>query len=393
MAETADPVRALSARDIPTRAAGARDLALVGTLEHVPTLLTMSLEDRSPGVRLHCAGAAADILSRYRSAEALPPERRTALYEPIAKADPGFNPALFQVASELATPACVSRILGGMRDPRVDVRQGACVGLLRLCQQGSRNGDAELERSVVALLSDPRIKPDTRVEIARICSWVGYSSALPVVEGFAGLGPKLEELAQEAAERLRNPGRTDGIWVEAGRDAGELVARNRTGLAAALVGSHLVLASSPVAETKVGGIRLLFIKERGWDSADRALQVGDRTFHPGDPDDVAALADAILASNRMDLETAVVWPDTAAGRRARGSFALQHGRVEEALSLLQEAVDLKKVPADTWWWLAEALRLAGREEEGRPHLEKYVAKASKRSPWLAEAKRRLESTP
>ena len=122
------------------------------------------------------------------------------------------------------------------------------------------------------------------------------------------------------------------------------------------------------------------------------VQAGSRTMHPPDPDDVAALADALIAANRPDLEEllAPVWPDTAAGRRARGAIAFRRGRLEEALALLTEAVELKKVPADTWWWLADVLATLGRNEEARPHLEKYVAKAGKRSPWLAEARRRLE---
>ncbi|HND34148.1 MAG TPA: tetratricopeptide repeat protein, partial [Myxococcota bacterium] len=85
-----------------------------------------------------------------------------------------------------------------------------------------------------------------------------------------------------------------------------------------------------------------------------------------------------------------LWPDNAAGRRARGSVALAEGRVEEAIQLYTEALELKKVPVDCSYWLAEALRRAGRAAEARPHLERFVAKAPKKSPVLAEARKRLE---
>lgn len=66
MAETEDPVAALSAKQLPIRAAGARDLALTGTHIHLELLLRTAIRDVSPGVRLGCAAAAADILTRYR---------------------------------------------------------------------------------------------------------------------------------------------------------------------------------------------------------------------------------------------------------------------------------------------------------------------------------------
>ena len=64
--ETTDPVAALKSKSISDRAAGCRDLSLVGTVEHLDALADLAGSDRSPGVRLSAAAAAADILSRCR---------------------------------------------------------------------------------------------------------------------------------------------------------------------------------------------------------------------------------------------------------------------------------------------------------------------------------------
>ena len=65
------------------------------------------------------------------------------------------------------------------------------------------------------------------------------------------------------------------------------------------------------------------------------------------------------------------------------------GDVTRAVESLQACVEMKRVPTDAWWWLAEALHRAGRDAEAKPHLEKYLSKAAKRAEHVAEAKRRL----
>ena len=49
--ETNDPVVALASKSISDRAAGCRDLSLVGTVEHIEVLANLASMDRSPGVR------------------------------------------------------------------------------------------------------------------------------------------------------------------------------------------------------------------------------------------------------------------------------------------------------------------------------------------------------
>lgn len=76
----------------------------------------------------------------------------------------------------------------------------------------------------------------------------------------------------------------------------------------------------------------------------------------------------------------------AAGARlaAAGAGGCQ-GRAGGAQAALEE----KRVPADTYWYLAEALRQCRRGKDARPHLEKYLAKAGKKGAFAAEAAKRL----
>jgi tetratricopeptide (TPR) repeat protein len=83
-------------------------------------------------------------------------------------------------------------------------------------------------------------------------------------------------------------------------------------------------------------------------------------------------------------------PLTAATARLRGAARLHAKDPAGALEQLTAAVEMKKVPADAWWYLADALHALGRDDEARPHLERFLAKAGKRAPFVLEAKRRIE---
>ncbi|MFN7144530.1 MAG: hypothetical protein ACK4YP_12200 [Myxococcota bacterium] len=290
MSETADPVAALTHKSIAQRAAGARDLALAGTPTHLPQLVQLAVDDPSPGVRLSAAAAAADILSRFRvgaRAAGISPAERATLWEIVRRVDPGVNAGIFQVCATLGVPDAVTRILGAMRDPRVDVRQGACVGLWRLCASAAVNGDVALEARVVALLDDTRIKPDTQAEIARVCANVGYGSALGRVERIAETAARnIATVLAEAQERLAMPGGLAGIWADLGVDAGEVDPDATPGAIVALTGSDALVRaeeSRVVKEPLVGAPRRLWIKRPGATEATWAVQVGETTFRSARP--------------------------------------------------------------------------------------------------------------
>lgn len=399
MSETVDPLAALSAKELATRAAGARDLAATGTPEHLPTLLQRAVSDPSPGVRLGAAAAAADILSRWR----LPPRAadlsdatRAALWASIKVTDPGVNAGIFQVCGTLGVPEATSRILGAMRDPRADVRMGACVGLWRLCASAAVNADADLEARVVALFDDPRVRPDTQAELARICSIVGYASALDAVRRLAENGLRLvATVATEARQRLEWPAAFMGVWVDLGIDAGAVDERATPGAFVAFLTAETAVRATATGVKKLPlplPPRRLWMKRPGATEASWALQIGAVTYWAAIDEEIVTFGDHLLAAEAFDVFARVepILPVSAATTRLRGAAKLRAGDVEGSLEYFAAAIEMKKVPADTWWFYADALHRLGRDADARPHLEKFLSKAPKRAPHVAEAKKRLE---
>lgn len=398
MSETEDPLAALSAKDLATRAAGARDLAAMGTPEHLPTLLERAVSDPSPGVRLGTAAAAADILSRWRlppRAAELSADTRAALWASIKGTDPGLNPGIFQVYGTLGVPDATSRIFGAMRDPRGDVRLGACIGLWRLCTSAAVSTDTELEARVVALFADPRVRPDTQAEIARVCSIVGYTSALDAVRQLAENGLRLiATVATEAQQRLEWPPVLTGVWADLGIDAGAV---DKEATPAAIVA--ITSANSMIRATDAGvkqvtlrvAPRRIWLKRPGATEPTWALQIDRVTYWAAEPEEIATFGDHLLAAEAFDLFGLVepLLPVTAATTRLRGAARLRAGDAEGSLEFFQAAIEMKRVPADTWWFYADALHRLGRTAEAREQLEKFLAKAPKRAPHTAEARKRL----
>lgn len=399
MAETENPVEALSAREIPVRAAAARDLALVGGLTHVGRLINMAIHDPSPGVRLNCAAAAADILSRYRvpprSAELTEAQRRVFLQQ--LTSDPTGNAGLFQICGVLDLPEGRERVFRALRDPRVDVRTGGCVGLLRMCLSAAVNGDAAIEQKVLEASQDVRVRVETRIEITHIAAQVGYRSLLPIARQLAALGGRPGEAAEAVLKVFEVVPAVNGIYVDHGLDAGEVNPEAKAVSLHALLCPErgpCTLVSLPAdgegvvtVATWVGPLRHLRVPQPKQDAV-LAVQLGSRTLFQADNDEIATLGDAVAASNDAALVSLLepLWPESAVGLRVRGVLKLAIGDVTGALALLQAAVELKRVPNDTFWFLADALRRLGRDAEARPHLERYVSKANRKSPYLAQAR-------
>lgn len=400
MAETPDPIAALASPKLPIRAAGARDLAAAGGPEHLERLIDLAVRDPSPGVRLGVAAAAADILSRLRSpshaAGHLPEATRRALYERFFRADPGLNAGLFQVVGTLDLPETLPRILLGLRDPRADVRVGALVGLFRHCASATVNGDAEREAAVVAVFADGRIRQETRAELARVCANVGYTSALgPAQELAASTARGVAAVAQEAVRRLETVPAADGVWVDLGIDCGEARLDAKPVQWIATVGSTRVWTSADGAGTseRAHPRRFLWWKRNKDHEARVVLQEGLRTLWAADADEQAAFGERLLEQDARALFRTVdpSLPLNGATLRLRGAFLLKQGDVDGALAALFAAVALKKTPIDAWWYLADALARANRGAEARPYLNRFCARAPKKSAFMAEAKVRLDA--
>lgn len=397
MPETSNPVAALSAPELPVRAAAARDLAAAGGPEHLRMLVERAIADVSPGVRLGCAAAAADILSRHRLPPrdaAVPEALRRELHALACTCEPGTNPGLFQVLGTLDVDDGWRRMLSGLRDPRADVRAGAIVGLFRHLASGRVNGHPTRAADLVAQLADSRIRPETRADVARICGWTGITEALPGIRRLAaGTQKGVVSMALEAQARLEGPPPTDGFWVDLGVDALAVDPEAEARAWAASVGRGLIVADAAgVHEERLEGVtRHLWLKRPGDTEPSWALQVGARTWWVGGPEELVLLGDRLLAAEAWALYDRVdpILPHSAAGLRVRGAALLARGQVEDALLALSAAVEIKRVPVDTWWYLAEALHRLGRDEEALPHLERFVAKSPKRARNMDEARRRL----
>lgn len=398
MSETPDPVVALSAKDLASRAAAARDLGARGTPDHLAALLVRAVSDPSPGVRLATAAAAADILSRWRLAPRaadISEETRAALWASIKPTDPGVNPGIFQVCGTLGVPDATSRILGAMRDPRADVRLGACVGLWRLCTSAAVNGDAALEARVVALFDDPRVRPDTQAEIARVCSVVGYTTALDAVRRLAENGLRLiATVASEAQQRLEWAPALGGVWIDLGIDAGAVDEAATSGALVAIPDAETLIRATGQSVEKLALAvppRRLWAKRPGAAEATWALQIGTTTYWAAEEEEIVTFGDHLMAAEAFDAFALVepLLPVTAATTRLRGAARLRAGDAEGSLEFFVAALEMKKIPADTWWFYADALHRLGRTDEARPHLEKFLSKAGKRAPHVAEARKRL----
>ena len=400
MPETTDPLAGLGAKDIPTRAASARDLAVAGGADVIDRLLTVAVRDTSPGVRLAAAGAAADILSRHRLPPvfpSIPAEDRARWLAAVAAVDPGLNTGLFAVCGTLGTPEAFARVLAGLRDPRQDVRAGACVGLWRAVVSSVVNGDAEMEARVVATLTDLRIRIESRVEIARICVDAGYGSS--ALAGTRTLPDQTTRRTREAAEelvgRMEAPPNLAGLWIDRGVDVGAVGGKARAASACIMLSrtdAIFIAENGQVARcAPEGPLRMLRAKAADKEALGPVLQIGLRSFWLAEAEDLCHAADRLIAAGRFDLlaDCDDLIGVSSAGLRVRGAAFLAQGRLDEAVLALEASVAGKKVPTDASWFLADALHRLDRGGEAVPHLEHYLAKAPKRAPYLVEAKKRL----
>lgn len=387
MPETADPVAALAAKDIPTRAAATRDLSVAGGPEHVDLLLEHATRDPSPGVRLGAAAAAADILTRRRLA-GIDDADATRWLAAVTAVDPSVNIGLFQVCGVLDTPAAMRRMLVGVRDPRADVRLGACVGLWRHGMSARVNGDAELQATVEGLVKDPKLRAETRAELARVCANVGWHGVREVAHELrAGATKTVAEILDEAIKKLDHPISIEGVWVDWGVDGGAVEKPRLRGRVGVISRQQAIFADGRLRIGPLGACRTLWLKLPGESGQTAALQAGRVTWYAADAEDVCEFGDA-LGIPELHLVDPVL-PATAAGGRVRAVRLMREGQVQGAADLLEQVVAMKKVPADAWWYLAEALTALGREAEAPPHLETYLKKAAKKAPFVEEAKRRL----
>ncbi|RME25425.1 MAG: hypothetical protein D6798_09000 [Deltaproteobacteria bacterium] len=414
--ETEDPRAALGDRSIHVRCAAARDLSRVGTPDDILLLLDRAQNDPSPAVRLGAAGAAADILSRYRvgpRAGELDTATRQSLFDSFQGIDPNINAGLFSLLACIGLPVGFRRIAAGLRDPRVDVRLGAAIGLLRLCQSASVAEDEELEAAVVDLLRDRRLKPDAAAEVAMVAARVGYRSAAPVIASLALEGAHADQV-DRALELLRSyeePLR--GAFFTDGRDAGEVNPEPSmpSGFAVFSASGALMGDGDDPANWSYldgvlpGGIRRMFIRRVGDAEPSAAFQLEGRTWYAATVEQVCDAARTIARPDELQWEAleaespleehapslfADLLPDDATGDLLRGLLLARAGRLDAAVEAFDACLQRpRKVPKDAGFYAGQALWAAGRVEDGRRALQGFLQKARKKDPRRAVAEARL----
>lgn len=413
-AETEDPRLALQGRSIHARCAGARDLSRFGTIADIPALIELAHQDRSPAVRLGSAGAVADILSRHRYGprrKQLDEPSRRAIFDQFKGIDPSLNAGLFSMLACIGIPEGFARIASGLRDPRGDVRLGAAIGLLRLCESAAAAGDSELERGVAEILRDPRLKPDAAAEVSWVSARVGFQSIRPLVQGLALSGAQ-GELCQKAIELFgANEQPLVGAFVSDGRDAGEIdpSPRGQAGFAAFGPGGALMdEGGDGPSWTFVDGllprsIRRMRLRRVGEAAPVEAYQLAGRTWYAASEAQLIAAVEAHVGAETFTVEglpepgpveshaldiLGPLLPADGWGDLARGLMALRAAEPDQALPFFLASVDAKKKPqADACYFAGTILMAQGQREAGREQLQAFLRKARKRDPRreLAEA--------
>jgi len=390
--ETTDPVEALASKDIAERAAGCRDLSLMGQVEHLELLCGLVGRDRSPGVRLSAAAAAGDILSRCRVGDArktLTDEQRDVYIAMFSKIDPSLNAGVFPILACLDRPKSFQMIKGGLRDPRRDVRLGAAVGLMRLCISASVAGDSEFEEAVVALLADTRHQPDAISQIARVCAAAGFSGATEFIRHIQLSGTHAE-MVMEALGVLdggKHPLR--GVWYSDGRDAGETSPESPQGPALVVfsdAGTYLNQGKRWEKVTKWEISRRMFVRRVGEAEPGPTFQAGGRTFYAGPGDIIDALVgtDAQQLGKSTKASTAVIealstlLDETSASQRSLALLAIHGGMGDVAKAALEAAIAGTKTPPDCWLLLGDLLWESGDKKEAKLQYAAYAKKGKKK---------------
>jgi len=386
--ETTDPIAALESKSIAERAAGCRDLSSIGTVENIADLTALAGGDKSPGVRLSAAAAAADILSRCRTGDArnqLDDDQRDVFVAMFSRIDPAANAGVFPMIATLDRPRSLSIIAGGLRDPRGDVRLGAAVGLMRLCSSQAVAGIQSLEDSVVALLSDDRHQPDALAQIARVCAAVGYTSGTELIRQLQLTGVHQDMVIDALGVLDGGQHSLVGMWWSDGRDAGEtnpspsmapgLMVFDSTG-ALAHDGKRWAVAGNFVPT------RRMFIRRSGEESARPAFQTPKRTFYSGASpcfrhDDWDVPGRETKASIRAVTAASSVLSESAEDQFILAQIAMDGGRVDAARVALEAAIEAKKTPVQTWLCLADLL-WSNKKKAAKAHYETYIKKAKRK---------------
>ncbi|MBM75801.1 MAG: hypothetical protein CMK59_10410 [Proteobacteria bacterium] len=219
--ETEDPRESILDKDVHVRAAATRDLSNIGDVDDIELLLNIAKEDSSLAVRHNAADAISDILSRHRIRDLLPHKKAKKIFTQFRKSvSPISNPAILMAYGALGIPE-VLNILGiALREPRMEIRWGAALGIHRYCCSSATIGDQDLEEWVVGLLASGNYDTDAQSHLLKICSAASFRSGLKYFESIQP--SEREELDSYFKQLSLGSVPNRGLWVSSGLDAVEI---------------------------------------------------------------------------------------------------------------------------------------------------------------------------
>jgi len=413
----ADALDSLASGGISERAEAVRELGRLGDEQVLDTLLTATLQDKSPAVRLAAASAAADVLARYRLEpyrEGFASSRRAELILQLRSIDPGRNTGLFQVLACAGEPAVVRNLGRGVRDPRVDVRTGALVGLERLVSSGSVNGDPRMARELDELLDERRLRSDALLGLARLAWRAGLWQLRGKAEQLAGRLeerwlPQLDELLDGFPEKLGSE-HVLGCWIGPGLDCGEQRPDRAASVFLILLPSTLVVGGSDslqlvpwsLEDGRIGcaalgqgdplPVRVLRTWFDGEDDAE-VLQVGPTSYGRLVEKELPAVFDLLTLADFDTLAMArqllaMLDPQLsgrAAGNYCRGVLAVLANDAATARERFGALAAAKRPRPEVFWHLAQLELGVGARAKALAMALRYLEAAHRNSPFAAVA--------
>lgn len=412
--ETDEPRKALHDESTSVRAAAARDLSLIGTFDDLDDLVEMAIDADSSALRLYAAAAVADILHRYRGLRDHPTLSRSQRKKVHAWArsfDPGRNPGLLMILSAVSDDESLKRLERMLRDPRNTVRSGAVMALRRRAISAAAQGDQGVRDTVYRALRDKRTPADVQLDLIRLVGEIGWSGLRREVRRAASSGRMHGEAAEEAMERLdarQDPSTWAGAWRDTGLDVFEVGDESDDPNWRLIADGRLSEGGAPRAFTVDEGlgqvegddqpVRMVWAAPIGAaDERTRVLQQGDRCWWRLEDKALAKAVDKYHEGLGTEagplLEALDDWLSEVDGKtapRVRAIVALETGRSEHALEILEELTDVKKPRKDLFWWKGRVLADLGRTDEAKQALETFLDRAGTRAQYRPEAEALLE---
>ena len=399
------PPRRLVAKDVKTRAAAARAVALVGTWDDIDRLVTMAKTEKSSAVRLWTAAAAGDIACRYRGAhgqKAMSKAQRRQLMEWLKGFDPGGNSGLLMLLAAAADATAVGRLGRMLRDPRNGVRAGALLAIRRMALSAANLELGALRTAMHEWFADRRLSPDVIVALVTLVGQVGWPGFEQHVRQAASMGKPHHEASSVAMDRLnarKDVANWDGLWASDGLDVLELGEPRWTRLMTIGGGTVSIEAGdardvSIEPKPKLGSdpMRMVFSPRAGQTKSKPALQFAGATWWKYDEMPLAELVDTrhaeltgYAAASLQAVRDQLRPLDSVIAKRAVGLLAWRQGLLEEAAAILGKLASVKRPRAELHWWLACVHADRGDNEAAAVSVAAYLAKAGKKGIWRADA--------